>query len=258
MKNPFNEQIKTFLDEKVQQYNSIDFISSDPIQVPHMFSRKEDIEIAAFFTATLAWGQRTTIINNARRLLEMMPGGPYQFLLSYHKEDLERFLPFVHRTFNGFDCIYFLNALKRIYRDQGGLEFIFSEGYKKEAGVYGALRHFRHVFFADHPPGKTSKHISDVTANSAAKRLNMFLRWMVRKDKSGVDFGIWRDIPASALMVPLDVHSGNTARKLGLLERKQNDWKAVEELTKALRIFNPEDPVSYDYALFGLGVFEKF
>ena len=171
---------------------------------------------------------------------------------------MDPFLHFVHRTFNGLDCAYFLKALQYIYRDHGGLEQVFTEGFKKEGSVFGALKRFREVFFSSGPAGRTGRHVSDVTANSAAKRLNMYLRWMVRKDARGVDFGIWQNIPASALMIPLDVHSGNTARKLGLLKRKQNDWKAVEELTEVLRTFDRQDPVKYDYALFGLGVFEKF
>lgn len=250
--------IKDFLDLKAEQYNNSRFISTDPVLVPHQFSRKEDIEIAGLLTATIAWGQRPTIIRNATRLVGMMPGGPYAFITGHHPEDLEPFLRFVHRTFNGFDCVYFLRALQRIYSMEGGLEQVFTEGYLDEGTVYGALKRFRQVFFEAGPAGKTARHVSDVTANSAAKRLNMFLRWMVRKDENGVDFGLWKQLPAAALMIPLDVHSGNTARKLGLLNRKQDDWKAVEELTARLREMDSDDPVKYDYALFGLGVFEKF
>ena len=258
MENSSDEQIRAFLEEKVQLYNRKEFIPSDPIQVPHLFHRKEDIEIAAFFTATIAWGQRITIISNARRLLEMMPGGPYHFISTHCEEDLDPFLSFVHRTFNGLDLVFFLKALKHIYTQYQDLESVFEHGFRKEGNVFGALSHFRRVFFKETSPGATGRHVSDVTRGSAAKRLNMFLRWMVRKDISEVDFGIWTAIPTSALMIPLDVHSASTARKLGLLTRKQNDWKAVEELTINLRRFDPLDPVKYDYALFGLGVFEKF
>lgn len=250
--------IKDFLELKAEQYNNPRFISTDPIQVPHLYSRKEDIEIAGLLTATIAWGQRPTIIRNATRLVAMMAGGPHAFITGHVAEDLEPFLGFVHRTFNGLDCAYFLRALQQVYSGYGGLEQVFTEGYLAEGNVYGALKRFRQVFFETGPAGRTTRHVSDVTANSAAKRLNMFLRWMVRKDSRGVDFGIWKNIPPSALMIPLDVHSGNTARKLGLLTRGQNDWKAVEELTANLRKMDGDDPVKYDYALFGLGVFERF
>ncbi|MDT8430621.1 MAG: TIGR02757 family protein [Bacteroidales bacterium] len=253
-----DHDIKEFLDLKADRYNSTSFIDSDPIQVPHMFTLKEDIEIAGFLTATLAWGQRTTIIRNATRLTGMMPGGPHAFITGHQPADRERFLHFVHRTFNGLDCAWFLEALQHIYNQHGGMEQVFTAGYRAEGTVFGALKKFREKLFTAGPAGRTSRHVPDVTANSAAKRLNMFLRWMVRHDHRGVDFGLWKDIPPSALMIPLDVHSGNTARKLGLLRRKQNDWKAVEELTAKLREFDRDDPVKYDYALFGLGVFEKF
>jgi uncharacterized protein (TIGR02757 family) len=254
----YDADIKDFLDLKVDQYNHSSFIATDPVQVPHQFSLKEDIEIAGLLTATIAWGQRTTIIRNANRLVSMMPGGPHAFITGYREKDLEPFIRFVHRTFNGLDCTYFLRALRHIYSWHGGLEAIFTAGYNAEGTIYGALRRFRQGFFESGPAGRTNRHVSDVTANSAAKRLNMYLRWMVRRDDRGVDFGIWRNIPASALMIPLDVHTGNTARKLGLLNRRQSDWKAVVELTENLRAFDHQDPVKYDYALFGLGVFEKF
>lgn len=250
--------VKEFLDEKYAQYNNSAFISSDPIQVPHLYSRKEDIEIAAFLTATLAWGQRQTIIRNARILMEMMPGGPFHFISHLEDHDMNDFLRFAHRTFNGFDCIYFLKSLQHIYHNHGGLEEVFCYGYSRQGTIFGALDFFRKVFFEKADPERSSKHVSDVTRNSAAKRLNMFLRWMVRSDTREVDFGLWKEIPSSELMIPLDLHSGNTARKLGLLVRKQNDWKAVEELTSVLKAFDENDPVKYDYALFGLGVFEKF
>jgi len=252
------DHLQEFLEEKVRQYNHSSFIPSDPVQVPHLFQRKEDIEIAALLTATLAWGQRPVIIRNARVLIEYMDSDPYQFIIGYEEEDLKPLLGFVHRTFNGFDCVYFIKALRKIYLKHGGLEAVFTQGYHVSGSVYGALSYFRDVFFSGEVPGRTSRHVSDVRAHSAAKRLNMFLRWMVRKDTNGVDFGLWSGIGTADLMIPLDLHSGNTARKLGLLTRKQDDWKSVEELTSFLRTFDPEDPVKYDFALFGLGVFEKF
>lgn len=251
------KQCKDFLEMKVLHYNNPSFIPSDPIQIPHGYSKKEDIEIAAFLTASIAWGQRSTIINNGRRLMNIMSCEPYNFIINHSEEDLDSFLGFVHRTFNGFDCVYFIKTLQRIYKEKGGLEQVFMDGYTRENRIYDALKNFRQEFFKHVDPGRTAKHISDVTSNSAAKRLNMFLRWMVRKS-GGVDFGIWKNIDSSDLMIPLDLHSGNTARKLGILKRKQNDWKAVEELNRVLKTFDPSDPVKYDYALFGLGVFEKF
>ena len=250
--------LKTFLDEKAGLYNKTSFITSDPIQVPHQFSDPADIEIAAFLTATLSWGRKTTIIASARRLISLMGGGPHAFLMDTDKEDLARFLPFVHRTFNGIDCIYFLMALKRIYRDFGGLGQVFREGYAQYGDLAPAMIRFRELFFQQTDPGRTAKHVPDLQRNSAGKRINMFLRWMVRRDQNGVDFGIWNQIPMKALYIPLDVHSGSVARKLGLLSRKQNDWKAVAELTSNLREFDPDDPVRYDFALFGLGSFERF
>jgi uncharacterized protein (TIGR02757 family) len=249
--------IKDFLEEKVEEYNQSLFIPTDPIQVPHTFSRKEDIEISAFLTATIAWGQRVMIIKNANRLMKMMGNDPYHFIINYEEVDLEPFLSFVHRTFNGFDCICFLKALREIYLVHGGLEEVFNRGFKQSGTVYGTLKKFREIFFGFMEPGRCGKHVSDVTSNSAAKRLNMFLRWMVRKDSSLVDFGLWTGIPASALMIPLDLHTGKVSRELGLLKRKQDDWKAVVELTEVLRTFDADDPIKYDYALFGLSAFNK-
>jgi len=249
-------QIKYLLDNRIFQYNRLDFIDSDPVQIPHRFARKEDIEIAGFLTATISWGQRKSIIKNANKLMDLMDNSPYDFLLEGDKTDWTRVSRFVHRTFNGDDCLFFLTSLKNIYLHHAGLESVFTIGYNSEGSIYSALSHFREVFLAIPHANRVIKHVSDVRANSAAKRLNMFLRWMVRNDENGVDFGLWKNIPASALMLPLDVHSGNVARGLGLLERKQNDWKAVEEITAILRIFDSTDPVKYDYALFGMGVFE--
>lgn len=252
------ENIQSFLDEKMQLFNRAEFIETDPIQIPALFTTKENIEIAGFLTATIAWGQRPTIIRNAHKLISLMQNNPYEYLMNTDEQDWDVFSDFKHRTFNDLDCIYFLKALKNIYQNHGGLEQVFTEGYQIEGSVYSALSHFRKVFFELDHEHRTEKHVSDVERGAAAKRLNMYLRWLVRDDKTGVDFGLWKQIPASALMLPLDVHTGNVARKLGLLTRRQNDWQAVEEITAKLRKFDPNDPVKYDFALFGLGVFEKF
>lgn len=255
--------IKSLLDNRVQQYNKPDFIETDPIQIPHRFNRKEDIEIAGFLAATIAWGQRKSIINNANRLMELMDNSPYEFLMyDYSSVDFEsseeyyRLKNFVHRTFNGNDCLFFLSSLKNIYQNHGGLEQVFTQGYQASGTIFAALQHFRQVFLEIPHDNHVRKHLSDVTANASAKRLNMYLRWMVRADENDVDFGLWKNIPLSALMLPLDVHTGDVGRALGILQRKQNDWKAVEEITSILRNFNPEDPIQYDYALFGIGAFE--
>lgn len=248
--------MKSFLDARVQQYNNVEFIHSDPVQIPHRFSRKEDIEIAAFLTAMISWGQRKSIINNANRLMRLMDNSPYDFLMEADAADWKTVSGFVHRTFNGNDCLFFLESLRNIYRHHHGLETVFTNGYNNGENIQSALQHFREVFLSTPHEVRVRKHVSDVSANSSAKRLNMFLRWMVRNDNNEVDFGLWKNIPASALMLPLDVHTGNVARGLGLLTRKQNDWKAVEEITAALRVFDAHDPIKYDYALFGIGVFE--
>ncbi len=253
-----SENIKSFLDEKIRLFNRTDFIETDPIQIPALFTTKENIEIAGFLAATIAWGQRPTIIRNARKLVSLMQNDPIEFLKNSDEEDWAVFLDFKHRTFNGTDCLYFLKALRNIYRNHGGLEQVFTDGFRKSQTIFGTLVHFRKVFFELEHEHRTEKHVPDVEKGASAKRLNMYLRWLVRTDKAGVDFGLWKQIPASALMLPLDVHTGNVARKLGLLTRTQNDWRAVEEITARLREFDPEDPVKYDFALFGLGVFEKF
>jgi len=249
--------MKSLLDSRVTEYNRFDFIHTDPIQIPHRFSRKEDIEIAAFLTATISWGQRKSIINNAKQLMELMDNSPYEFVMgTVNKNEWQQIKQFVHRTFNGNDCLFFLESLKNIYNHHGGLEKIFDTGYQTNGCIYGALQHFRQVFLSIPHEGRVRKHVSDVETNSSAKRLNMFLRWMVRSDDQQVDFGLWKNIPTSALMLPLDVHTGDVARALGLLQRKQNDWKAVEEITSMLRSFDSNDPIKYDYALFGIGAFE--
>jgi uncharacterized protein (TIGR02757 family) len=256
--NNRRQDLKTFLDEKYRLYNQPAFIESDPVQIPNMFENPEDIEIAGFLAATIAWGQRRTIISNMNRLLDKMHHTPHEFLMHSQPEDLEDFRDFKHRTFNGEDCIFFLRSLKHIYLNHGGLRSVFETSYRQHRDLRQALKDFRDIFFAISHPPRTGKHVADIRKKSSAKRLNMFLRWMVRKDDQGVDFGLWTNISQRDLYMPLDVHSGNVARKLGLLKRKQNDWRAVEELTASMRDFDPEDPVKYDYALFGLGVFEKF
>lgn len=249
--------LKDFLDEKVVRYNQASFIESDPIQIPHQYSLKEDIEIAGFLTATIAWGNRTMIIKNAQRLMNLLGNSPADFVLNYKPSDLTVLAGFTHRTFNGIDLSYFVQSLRNIYVQHGGLENIFSR-YSQEDTLQESIHHFKRHFFELEHASRTTKHIADPRKGSAAKRLNMFLRWMVRKDHSGVDFGIWTTLNPEQLSCPLDVHSGRVARKLRLLNRNQNDAKAVQELDMALRKLDPKDPVKYDYALFGLGVFEKF
>lgn len=253
-----SEDIQSFLDQKYLSFNHPVFIETDPIQVPAQFTTKENIEISGFLAATLAWGQRPTIIRNAHSIVKQMNNNPLEFLLNTHEEEWISFADFKHRTFNGLDCQYFLKSLRNIYLNHGGLETVFTLGFQKDQTIFSALDYFRKVFFELEHERRTEKHVSDVKKGAAAKRLNMFLRWMVRSDLLGVDFGLWKKIPSSALMLPLDVHTGNVARKLGLLTRTQNDWRAVEEITQKLREFDPEDPIKYDFALFGLGVFERF
>lgn len=250
-------ELREFLDEKVIQYNTTAFIDSDPIQIPHQFSLKEDIEIAGFLTATIAWGNRKMIINNSKRMMAMMGDSPYDFVMSHTDAQLENVEGFVHRTFNSDDFKTFIKALQHIYTTHNGLELAFAKN-QQPLSMQPGITEFKKLFFeVSHQP-RTMKHVSDPMQGSAAKRINMFLRWMVRQDQKGVDFGIWKSISPAALSCPLDVHSGNVARKLGLLTRKQNDGKALAELDTALRQFDPNDPVKYDFALFGLGVFEGF
>jgi uncharacterized protein (TIGR02757 family) len=250
-------ELKEFLNAKVLQYNHPKFLESDPIQIPHLFNLKEDIEISGFLTATIAWGNRKSIINNAHKLMALMDHAPYDFVKNHQEDDLEKLQHFVHRTFNGQDLIQFVKSLKHIYQNLGGLEDVFTTNIDKKS-IQPAISKFKESFFEIPHEVRTMKHISDPLKGSAAKRINMYLRWMVRDNKTGVDFGLWKDIPTSILSCPLDVHSGNVARKLGLLRRKQNDAKALAELDQSLRKLDPMDPVKYDFALFGLGVFEKF
>ena len=249
------DNLKEFLDEKYNQYNTPDFIETDPIQIPHSFSKKEDIEISAFLAATIAWGNRKMIIRNSKRIVELLENDPYNFICNATDKEIENLSGFVHRTFNIVDLQFFLKSLRNIYKNHGGLESVFSVN---NDDIPKSLIYFREVFFQIPYPERTSRHVSNVAKKSAAKRLNMFLMWMVRNDNRGVHFGIWKKIKPASLFLPLDVHTGNVGRKLELLKRKQNDWKAVNEITEGLRQFDVDDPVKYDFALFGLGVFEKF
>ncbi|AXG74741.1 TIGR02757 family protein [Flavobacterium arcticum] len=250
-------ELKDFLDEKVVLYNKPDFIESDPIQIPHLFMQKEDIEIAGFLAATIAWGNRKMIINNAHKMMELMGNSPYDFVMSHKEHHLDSLEGFVHRTFNSTDFTTFIKALQNIYIKHNGLEGVFAKNIKNNS-MQKSIHEFKKVFFEVAHQPRTQKHVSDPLNGSAAKRINMFLRWMVRDDTTGVDLGIWKSISPSALSCPLDVHSGNVARKLGILTRKQNDAKALAELDTQLRLMDATDPVKYDFALFGLGVFEKF
>jgi len=251
------EELKEFLDEKVEKYNQLDFIETDPISIPHRFTLKEDIEISGFLAATIAWGNRTMILRSANRMMAYLDDSPYDFVLNHSDNDLNRIQTVIHRTFNAEDFIYFIKALRHIYNKYGGLECIFNQ-YRTEDSLQPAIHQVRNKFFELPHEARTMKHISDPFKGSAAKKINMYLRWMVRKDGRGVDFGIWESISPSVLSCPLDIHSGNVARKLGLLTRKQNDAKAVSDLDFSLREMDKADPVKYDFALFGLGVFEGF
>lgn len=252
-----SSELKDFLDEKVILYNRPDFIESDPIQIPHRYHLKEDIEISAFLTATISWGNRKMIIKNSIQLMEIMGNSPFDFVMNHQENNLDSLQSFVHRTFNGIDAVTFIKALQHIYLNCDGLEACFSKN-QEENSLQKSIHEFKKTFFeVEHFP-RTQKHVSDPLNNSAAKRINMYLRWMVRSDEKGVDFGIWKSLSPAQLSCPLDVHSGNVARKLGLLNRKQNDGKALTELDLALRKLDANDPVKYDFALFGLGVFEGF
>lgn len=250
-------EVKDFLEEKVLQYNNRGFIDQDPISVPHRFKLKEDIEISGFLTASIAWGNRKSIISDGHRMMDLMSNTPYDFIINHKDHHLERVSVFVHRTFNSVDFIHFIKALQHIYKTYHGLEGIITH-FQTKNSLQPAIHHLHDIFFEIPYPLRTFKHIADPMKGSAAKKINMFLRWMIRTDTSGVDFGLWKSISPSKLSCPLDVHSGRVARKLGLLSLKQNDQKAVKELDSNLRLLDPNDPVRYDFALFGLGVFEKF
>ncbi len=253
------KDIKAFLDHKYKTYNQPNFVEDDPIGIPHQYTKKQDVEITAFWTAMLAWGQRKTIINKSNALFKLMDNAPHDFILNHKEKDRKPFLEFKHRTFQATDTIYFLAFLQHFYKKNESLEFAFSQFLStKDVHVGPALIGFHDLFFSlPYAPDRTRKHIATPARKSSCKRLNMFLRWMVRKDKQGVDFGIWKKIKPRQLLIPLDVHVDRVARKLQLIERKQTDWRTVLELTEKLREFDPKDPVKYDYALFGTGVMEK-
>jgi uncharacterized protein (TIGR02757 family) len=260
--------LKNFLDKAVKKYNQPSFIKNDPVSIPHLFTKKQDIEIAGLFAAVFAWGNRTTIINKSKELMQLMDNAPYEFFRNHNSKDLKRLMGFKHRTFNTTDLLYFIDFLKHHYSNHKSLETAFiphplplstsGEG-SNTPNVEDALKYFHHYFFSlQHVPARTKKHISTPERKSSCKRLNMFLRWMVRKDNKGVDFGIWKNISPAQLICPIDVHVARVARKLGILKRKQTDWQAALELTEYLRTLDKKDPVKYDFALFGLGVMEKY
>lgn len=244
--------IADFLNSKYEHYNTAQFIAPDPISIPHLFSLKEDIEISGLFAATLAWGNRKSILKNAGELVDRMDRRPYDFITGHQKKDLKQFDKFVHRTFNATDLRFFISGLKHLYQEHGGLEQAFTKGSSGE--LKNAIGLFRTRMLEVPHESRSEKHISDPFKKSSAKRLCMYLRWMVRSDKRGVDFGIWKGLSPASLHLPLDVHTGNVSRQLKLLTRTQNDWQAVEEITTQLRKLDPSDPVKYDFALFGLGV----
>ncbi len=250
------KELKEFLDRKVDEYNQPSFIKDDPVSIPHFFSRKQDIEIAGFFAAIFAWGNRTTIIQKSKELMQLMEMQPYEFCMSRDEQRLKNLLVFKHRTFNPTDLLYFIEFFRHHYTQHRTLETAFT---MHGSNIEDMLTGFHHYFFSlEDVPSRTKKHISTPEKNSACKRLNMFLRWMVRTDNKGVDFGIWKNISPSQLICPLDLHVARVARKFGLLRRKQTGWRAAWELTKYLRTLDKHDPVKYDFALFGLGVMEKY
>jgi len=259
------EALKAFLDAKVAQYNRPEFIENDPVTIPHMFSQKHDIEIMGFWAATLAWGQRVTIIKKCKELITLMDGAPYDFIINHEEPDLKKLLRFKHRTFNDVDTLYFIAFFRQHYEKFESLEDAFVtppsplKGERKGQAVEEYLNHFRTYFFSlPDFPHRTKKHVSSPSQKSTCKRLNMFLRWMVRKDDNGVDFGIWNRIKPADLICPLDLHVDRVSRKLNLINRKQTDWQTAVELTERLREFDPKDPVKYDFALFGLGIEERW
>ena len=255
-------EIKKLLDQKVRQYNKIDFIEKDPICIPHQYTKQQDIEIAAFFAAIFAWGNRTTIINKSKELLNRMDHAPYDFCIHHQPKDLKKIIGFVHRTFNDTDALYCIEFFKQHFQKQQSLETAFFTNQitgKQIKSVEAALTHFQTYFMSfEDAPKRTQKHIASPASGSTCKRLNMFLRWMIRKDKQNVDFGIWKSIQPSALIMPIDVHVARVSRSIGILKRPQTDWQAALELTNYCRSLDPKDPVKYDYALFSLGVIEKF
>lgn len=251
------KDIKIKLDQLVEFHNNKSFIKDDPISIPHQFKNKLDIEAIGFLISTLAWGNRKSIINSGKKLISIMEKSPYKFIMNYDEKDFSK-LDFKHRTFNAFDLHFFIIRLRFLFKEYKSLENVFIKGFKNQKNSLNAICNFRNEFLGEYKNEiRTKKHVANPNSGSAAKRINMFLRWMVRKDNKGVDFGIWEKINPNQLSCPLDVHSGNSARKMGLLIRKQNDWKAVEELDKELRLLDPNDPTKYDFALFGWGIDQK-
>ena len=256
------QRLKIFLDKKVAQYNQPDFIENDPICIPHLFTKKQDVEVAGFFASIFAWGNRATIINKSRELMRLMDNDPHKFCLTHNSSDLKNLLGFKHRTFNDIDLLYFIEFFKHHYSKSSSLETAFFNNKTLrncDSIIENALDHFHKYFFSlPDVPLRTKKHIASPAKKSSCKRLNMFLRWMVRKDKKGVDFGIWKKILPSQLICPLDVHVARVAKQFNLLQRDKADWQAALQLTNSLRMLDQNDPIKYDFALFGLGVMEKF
>jgi len=246
------ENIKDLLDQKALQYNVPEFIETDPVQIPRSFTLKEDIEIAAFLSATIAWGNRASVINNAKRMMAIMGESPYDFVMSHSETDLEKAEGFVHRTFKAGDFRTFIKGLQHIYTNHGGMEQIFTNN-QTDGFLHHGIHEFKKKFFEIEHQQRTTKHIADPLKNSAAKRFHLFLKWMVRQDNGGVDIGIWKSIPTSVLSCPLDVHTGRVGRKLGFITIKPDNLKALTQLDQALRLFDANDPAKYDVALFGLG-----
>jgi uncharacterized protein (TIGR02757 family) len=250
------QRLKDFLDENVEKYNQPDFIETDPVSIPHRFSDLQDIEIMGFWAAVLAWGQRKTILSKCHELIKLFDNAPFDFIKNHQPSDLKTFLHFKHRTFNAEDTLYFIAFFRDYYQQNHSLETAFSRSLSPaDTTVENALTGFADSFCSlNFFPVRTRKHIATPARNSACKRLNMFLRWMVRQDEKGVDFGLWRQIQPSQLVCPCDVHVDRTARRLGLITRPATDWKTALELTENLKKLDPDDPVKYDFALFGLSV----
>jgi len=252
------DELRDFLEQKYRLYANESFIESDPIQVPKLFTLQEDIEISAFLTATISWGNRTAIIKSAKWLMELLEQSPYDFVINASDKEIDRISHFYYRTFQPVDCVYFIKSLKNIYKNHNGLYQAFYNPYSTNKSIEEALIAFRKLFFSLPHETRTEKHLANIEKQASAKRVNMFLRWLVRTNAEKVDFGIWDKISPADLLIPLDVHVGNVARKLGMIDRKQNDKKSVIELTNFLKTLSPTDPVKYDFALFGLGIFERF
>jgi uncharacterized protein (TIGR02757 family) len=255
-----NKKLKDFLNKKVDEYNQPFFIEPDPICIPHLFTKKQDIEIAGFFAAIFAWGNRTTIINKSKELMQLMDNAPHQFCLHHTSTDLKKLLNFKHRTFNPTDLLYFVDFFQHHYSKNESLESAFTKSINKgDTNIENGLNGFYDYFFSlDCVPKRTLKHIASPAKKASCKRLNMYLMWMVRNDNKGVDFGLWKNISPSQLVIPLDLHVARVARHFNLLTRKPTDWLAAVELTEAMKTLDKNDPAKYDFALFALGVLEKF